>query len=278
MLVLVKKGAESKPGHSGTRARPPTLMKIFSASKASPPTTTRCGALKRACPQTTRSPGILLTQLATPSTEAWTIASLRALTARISTPTGPPTVTPKSAWRRATKAVCALAISALVGVQPSLTQVPPKCSRSAKATDIPAPVNRPASLPAADDDRVEALRHGSFWRTARPARRFARLARRLRRAHCPPLRRCRVLPIPSARFPEARARARPGPSAAATRRVAAAPGRRASGPGAALRRTLRRRARPIRFRIGPTRAAGPRVQSLAPRGPRAAAAADCPAY
>ena len=43
----------------------------------------------------------------------------------MSTLTAPPSVTPYSAARLATWAVRALATSVLVGVQPSLTQVPP---------------------------------------------------------------------------------------------------------------------------------------------------------
>ena len=64
----------------------------------------------------------------------------------MSTPTGPPTVTPHSAACRATCAARALATSALVGMQPSFTQVPPRCSRSISATVMPAP----ASLTASD--------------------------------------------------------------------------------------------------------------------------------
>jgi len=74
---------------------------------------------------------------------------LRVFTAFISTAIGPGTRTPYSPARRAMCATCALATSALVGVQPSLTQVPPKCSRSMNATLRPAPVNREVNAEAA---------------------------------------------------------------------------------------------------------------------------------
>src|SRR6187402_2287685 len=62
----------------------------------------------------------------------------------MSTVTGP-TFTPYSAARRATCAVRALATSVLVGMQPSLTQVPPRCSRSISAVFRPALASRTAS-------------------------------------------------------------------------------------------------------------------------------------
>ena len=120
-------------------------MKIFSPSSTCPSTAMLWGPVKRAWPQKTVSPRIPFTQFVTPFTEAWTTASLRALTAFMSTPMGPPIVTPKSPWRRATKAACALATNVLVGIQPSFTQVPPKCSRSIKATVMFACVRRAAS-------------------------------------------------------------------------------------------------------------------------------------
>src|SRR5260221_8993457 len=73
------------------------------------------------------------------------MASLRALTRAMSTPTGPGTVMPKSAARRATWAVRALATRVLVGMQPTLTQVPPNSLRSMMAVFIPASVRRAAS-------------------------------------------------------------------------------------------------------------------------------------
>ena len=53
-------------------------------------------------------------------------------------------MTPKSAARRATCAARALATSVLVGMQPSLTQVPPRCSRSISAVFMPALARRTA--------------------------------------------------------------------------------------------------------------------------------------
>jgi hypothetical protein len=73
---------------------------------------------------------------------------LRAFTAFMSTVTGP-TLTPYSAARRATCAVRALATSVLVGMQPSLTQVPPRCSRSTSTVFMPASARRTASDGAA---------------------------------------------------------------------------------------------------------------------------------
>ena len=62
----------------------------------------------------------------------------------MSTLTGPPMRTPYSPARRATCAVRALATSVLVGMQPSLTQVPPRCSRSISAVFMPALARRTA--------------------------------------------------------------------------------------------------------------------------------------
>ena len=91
------------------------------------------------------TPGFSRRPSSTPSLETRTIASLRALTAFMSTRTGPSITTPKSAARRATWAARALAISDLVGMQPVLTQVPPKRLRSITATFRPASVRRRAS-------------------------------------------------------------------------------------------------------------------------------------
>src|SRR6516164_4490022 len=79
-----------------------------------------------------------------PFRDAATIASLRALTRRMSTPISPPITTPYSAARRAIRAAPAHATKALVGVQPVLTQVPPTRWRSTTATFIPAPARRNA--------------------------------------------------------------------------------------------------------------------------------------
>src|SRR5712691_9796204 len=73
------------------------------------------------------------------------MASLRALTLAMSTPTGPPTTTPNPAAWRATWAARALATRVLVGMQPTLTQVPPNRLRSMMAVFMPASVRRAAS-------------------------------------------------------------------------------------------------------------------------------------
>jgi hypothetical protein len=70
---------------------------------------------------------------------------LRSFTFFMSTPIGPGTTTPKSAARRATWAARALATSVFVGMQPVLTQVPPKRPRSTTATFMPEPASRRAS-------------------------------------------------------------------------------------------------------------------------------------
>ena len=74
------------------------------------------------------------------------MASLRALTCVMSTDTPPSMTTPNSPARRATCAAPALATSAFVGMQPTLTQVPPKRCRSTTATRIPAPARAAARL------------------------------------------------------------------------------------------------------------------------------------
>ena len=130
---------------SGIVARPPTLMKICSASSSSPFTLTTRGDSKRACPWISCTLGAFLSQLVTPWFDCCTIASLRALTRGMSTRTAPSSITPKSAPRRATCAARALAINVLVGMQPLLTQVPPTRWRSIIATLRPALPRRTAS-------------------------------------------------------------------------------------------------------------------------------------
>ena len=63
----------------------------------------------------------------------------------MSTRTAPSIITPNRPPRRATCAARALATSVLVGMQPVLTQVPPKRLRSMIATRLPAAANRWAS-------------------------------------------------------------------------------------------------------------------------------------
>ena len=84
------------PVIAGTLARPPTLMKICGASSSLAPTRTACWPSKRACPSMTVTPGVSLSQSATPSRDFRTTASLRALTAAMSTRTPGGTTTPQS--------------------------------------------------------------------------------------------------------------------------------------------------------------------------------------
>ena len=72
------------------------------------------------------------------------IPFIRALTFFMSTRTGPSIMTPKSGPRRAIWAARALATRVLVGIQPTLTQVPPISLRSITAVFNPSAFNRPA--------------------------------------------------------------------------------------------------------------------------------------
>src|SRR6516164_5422975 len=106
-----------------------------------------------------------------PFRDAATIASLRALTRRMSTPISPSITTPYSAARRAIRAAWALATKALVGVQPVLTQVPPMRWRSTTATFIPAPARRNAKDgPAWPVPMMIASKSGMTCRSSRKRR------------------------------------------------------------------------------------------------------------
>ncbi len=130
---------------SGTRARPPVLMKMRSAPSSSPLTLTVRGPVKRAWPWITRPCLNPVIQSFTPTRDRATTASLRAFTRFMSTRTPLPVSTPYSAARRAIAATLALATSVFVGMQPVFTQVPPKCLRSMIATFIPCSSKRCAS-------------------------------------------------------------------------------------------------------------------------------------
>ena len=92
----------------------------------------------------TVTPGVSRNHLVTPSREARTTSSLRALTAAMSTRMPGGTTTPQPPAVRATCAARALAISVFVGMQPLLTQVPPKRLRSTIAVLRPAFASRTA--------------------------------------------------------------------------------------------------------------------------------------
>ncbi len=109
------------------------------------PTRTASGAAKRASPCTSASPDVSATHWPRLSREDCTTFIIRSRTAAKSTPTGPATITPKSAAWRTTQAARALATSVLVGVQPLLTQVPPSSPRSTSAVFQPWPARRTAS-------------------------------------------------------------------------------------------------------------------------------------
>ena len=113
-------------------------MKIRSASSTSPSTCTRWSPANRPWPWYTVQLASDRSHRSTPAAERRTIASLRAFTRPMSTATPPEITTPNSAARRATWAARALATSALVGMQPTLTQVPPKRWRSITAVRRPA--------------------------------------------------------------------------------------------------------------------------------------------
>lgn len=84
---------------------------------------------------------MLRSQPSRPVRDAFDTTSFRAMTFFMSTRTGP-TSTPYSAARAAMRAAYALATIVLVGMQPVLTQVPPKALRSMTATFMPAPARR----------------------------------------------------------------------------------------------------------------------------------------
>ena len=121
-------------------------MKIRSASSTWSPTRTRWSPANRPWPWYTAQLANDFIHRSTPVAERRTMASLRAFTRSMSTPMSPPITTPKSAARRATWAARALATSALVGMQPTLTQVPPKRCRSMTAVRMPAADNSAARL------------------------------------------------------------------------------------------------------------------------------------
>ena len=143
--TFVSTGTPAMPSQAGSTGRPPTLMKMRGASSLAPSTSTAFGATKRACPQISVSPGVDAIHFPSDAIESATTRSLRALTAFMSTPIGPSMRMPQSPARRATCAARALATSVLVGMQPSLTQVPPRCSRSISAVFRPDLASRTAS-------------------------------------------------------------------------------------------------------------------------------------
>ncbi len=128
----------------GVSARPPTLMKIFSAESTSSPTRTSRGDSKRAWPARSVTLSRPRSHSSLPRRASPEIWSLRALTFFMSTDTAPPRVTPNSDARCAARATAALATSVFVGMQPVLTQVPPTFPRSTMATFMPAPASRAA--------------------------------------------------------------------------------------------------------------------------------------
>ncbi|MEZ5289023.1 MAG: hypothetical protein R2712_30325 [Vicinamibacterales bacterium] len=87
---------------------------------------------------------VVLVSVSTPSRDGWTMAAMRARTRGRSTVTAPPVANPNSEPRRATCMARALATSALVGMQPVFTQVPPKRARSMMAVRRPAFASRAA--------------------------------------------------------------------------------------------------------------------------------------
>src|SRR6185369_17143732 len=141
---LVRKGTSLIPGIAGTETRPPTLMKILSASRTSSLTITVRGDSKRACPWMTVQFSSPRSHFSTPLFDRPLTSSFRAFTRFISTRTSPLTTKPYSAPRRARWAAYALATSVLVGMHPVFTQVPPNLWRSMMATAIPSAENRAA--------------------------------------------------------------------------------------------------------------------------------------
>ena len=102
------------------------------------------GAVKRAWPQSSVTFFMPAIQPATPSVDCRTTPSLRALTAFMSTLTSP-ALKPYSPPRRAMWIARALPTRVLVGMQPTLTQVPPSSLRSMIAVFRPSAPRRAAS-------------------------------------------------------------------------------------------------------------------------------------
>ena len=78
--MLVRYGTSWTPGMSGTRARPPTLMKIRGAVSCSSPTRTVSGPSNRAWPWMTVQPSMPRSHFSTPARALAETASARALT------------------------------------------------------------------------------------------------------------------------------------------------------------------------------------------------------
>src|SRR5439155_1481334 len=95
-IVRVRPPADGEQdmGAADMGALPPTLIKILSAVRISLLPSTLLGPTKRAWPSKTVHPLSLFNDRSTPSRDGRETASLRALTAFISTPIEPPMVTP----------------------------------------------------------------------------------------------------------------------------------------------------------------------------------------
>src|ERR1700743_464210 len=134
-------------------------MKMRSAESCRSPTRTSRASTN--CPHP-----LITSRLLNPSshavrlrTAAPTMASFRAFTARISTATSPRIVTPNSRAWRAAHAARALAISALVGVQPLFTQVLPLDDRNLLTRFGELCPQERAGLASADHDGIKVLCH-----------------------------------------------------------------------------------------------------------------------
>ena len=213
MSVLLRVGTSRTPGRSGTAARAPTLMKMRSAASRGLADRDLFGPVKRAWPWTSVTPRHAGSQSASSCRPVGTMR-VDAGVHRLHVDRD------RAGDRRRTRrrgapscATLALAISVLVGRQPVLMQVPPRCRRSTSATLRPAPASRTASdgpaWPApmtmssktrscrsceADRDQAERDRRGILeeGRAGDRSRRMRRAAREARRRRgCRPPRRPR---------------------------------------------------------------------------------------
>jgi hypothetical protein len=149
-------------------ARPPTLMKTCPAVSSRSPTRTVRGPLKRPWPRMTVTPGVVSSHFVTPAFASPEIWSLRSFTRFMSTRSSPPICTPNWAALRAVQAARALATIALVGMQPVLTQVPPKRARSRMATLRPALASLTASEGPAWPVPITIASNGSIGTSSAP--------------------------------------------------------------------------------------------------------------
>ncbi len=143
--LLSRNGTSLRPSSLGTDGRAPALMKMRSAERVrcTPSlmrTLTFLGPVKRASPKIRSRLAVFSRRFWLPLRKLSTMSRLRWRTRCISMRMSP-VWTPYSLPRRARYATRPLASIVFVGVQPSLTQVPPMWLRSTSAVRRPASAN-----------------------------------------------------------------------------------------------------------------------------------------